>query len=65
MPGEEGHFLINPYGMLYEEITASSLVKIDLDGKVVLDSGTGYGINPAGLRHPQRGPRGARTTSAA
>jgi ribulose-5-phosphate 4-epimerase/fuculose-1-phosphate aldolase len=49
VPGEEGRFLINPYGYAYEEITASSLVKIDLDGNVVLDSGTGYGINRAGF----------------
>ena len=32
VPGEEGHFLINPYGLLYDEITASSLVTIDFDG---------------------------------
>ena len=49
VPGEEGHFLINAYGMTYDEITASSLVKIDFDGKVVQDSGTGYGINLAGF----------------
>ena len=49
VPGEEGRFLINAYGMLYEEMTASSLVKIDFDGKVVLDSGSGYGINQAGF----------------
>ena len=49
VPGEEGHFLINAYGMTYDEITASSLVKIDFDGNVVLDSGTGYGINLAGF----------------
>jgi ribulose-5-phosphate 4-epimerase/fuculose-1-phosphate aldolase len=49
MPGEEGHFLINAYGLMYDEITASSLVKIDFDGNVVLDSGTGYGINQAGF----------------
>jgi len=49
VPGEEGHFLINPYGYAYEEITASSLVKIDFDGNTVLDSGTGYGINQAGF----------------
>lgn len=35
VPGEEGHFLINPFGFLYEEITASCLFKIDLDGRVV------------------------------
>lgn len=49
VPGEEGHFLINAYGMTYDEITASSLVKIDFDGKVVQDSGTGYGVNLAGF----------------
>jgi ribulose-5-phosphate 4-epimerase/fuculose-1-phosphate aldolase len=49
VPGEEGHFLINAYGMMYDEITASSLVKIDFDGKVVQDSGTGYGVNHAGF----------------
>src|SRR5258706_12074941 len=49
VPGEEGHFLINAYGMTYDEITASSLVKIDFEGKVVQDSGTGYGVNHAGF----------------
>src|SRR3954467_6205126 len=49
VPGEEGHFLINAYGMTYDEISASSLVKIDLDGKIVQDSGTGYGVNHAGF----------------
>jgi ribulose-5-phosphate 4-epimerase/fuculose-1-phosphate aldolase len=32
VPGPEHHFLINPYGMMFEEITASSLVKVGLDG---------------------------------
>ena len=49
VPGKEGHFLINAYGMTYDEITASSLMKIDFDGSVVQDSGTGYGINQAGF----------------
>jgi len=49
VPGEEGRFLINPYGTAYEEISASSLVKIDFDGSVVLDSGSGYGVNRAGF----------------
>ena len=49
VPEEEGHFLINAYGYAYEEVTASSLVKIDFDGNVVLDSGTGYGVNHAGF----------------
>jgi len=47
VPGPEHHFLINPYGMFFEEITASSLVKIDLDGRKVMDSP--YEINPAGF----------------
>jgi ribulose-5-phosphate 4-epimerase/fuculose-1-phosphate aldolase len=45
--GPEHHFLINPYGMTFDEITASSLVKIDHDGRKVLDSP--YEINPAGF----------------
>jgi len=49
VPGEEGHFLINAYGMTYDEISASRLVKIDFDGNIVQDSGTGYGINHAGF----------------
>jgi len=49
VPGEEGHFLINAYGMTYDEITASSLVKVDFAGNIVQDSGTGYGINRAGF----------------
>ncbi|MEY2660479.1 MAG: hypothetical protein RLZZ123_1651 [Pseudomonadota bacterium] len=47
VPDEPGHFLINPYGMLFEEITASSLVKIDLQGQVVGVSN--YPVNPAGF----------------
>ncbi|OAE57749.1 class II aldolase [Achromobacter insolitus] len=47
IPGPEGHLLINPYGMMYDEITASSLVKIDLDGNVLGNVGD-YGINAAG-----------------
>ncbi|HUP05685.1 MAG TPA: class II aldolase/adducin family protein [Caldimonas sp.] len=46
IPGTE-HYLINPYGMMFEEITASSLVKIDIDGKVLQD--TPFPINPAGF----------------
>ncbi len=46
-PGPEHHFLINPYGMFFEEITASSLVKVDLDGNIVAP--TPYAINPAGF----------------
>jgi ribulose-5-phosphate 4-epimerase/fuculose-1-phosphate aldolase len=47
IPGPEHHFLINPYGLLFEEITASSLVKIDLEGNVLQE--TPYFINPAGF----------------
>ena len=47
IPGPEHHFLINPYGFLFEEITATSLVKVDLDGKPVGE--TPYYINPAGF----------------
>jgi ribulose-5-phosphate 4-epimerase/fuculose-1-phosphate aldolase len=47
LPGSHGEFLINPYGMLYEEVTASSLIRIDLDGNVLFNA-TGYGVNRAG-----------------
>jgi ribulose-5-phosphate 4-epimerase/fuculose-1-phosphate aldolase len=49
--GEEGAFLINAYGMMYEEITASSLIKIDVEGNVLSKPDFGelnYGINKAG-----------------
>jgi ribulose-5-phosphate 4-epimerase/fuculose-1-phosphate aldolase len=47
IPGEE-HLLINLYGLLYKEITASNLVKIDLDGNVLWKPNTDYGINTSG-----------------
>jgi ribulose-5-phosphate 4-epimerase/fuculose-1-phosphate aldolase len=47
VPGEEGHFLINAYGMMYDEITASSLVKIDLQGNKVEPSP--FPVNQAGF----------------
>ena len=47
IPGPEHHFLINPYGLMFDEITASSLVKIDVDGQKVED--TRYAVNPAGF----------------
>jgi ribulose-5-phosphate 4-epimerase/fuculose-1-phosphate aldolase len=46
VPGANDHFLINPYGLSFEEITASSLVKVDLDGNLI-EPGD-YGINYAG-----------------
>ena len=47
VPGPEHHFLINPYGMAFAEVTASSLVKIDLNGNKVMKSP--FDINPAGF----------------
>ncbi len=47
VPGPDEHFLINAYGMLFEEMTASSLVKVGLDGEKVLDSP--HPVNPAGF----------------
>jgi ribulose-5-phosphate 4-epimerase/fuculose-1-phosphate aldolase len=47
IPGPDHHFLLNPYGYFFEEITASSLVKIDLDGNVLQD--TPYHVNAAGF----------------
>ncbi|HEY8606565.1 MAG TPA: class II aldolase/adducin family protein [Noviherbaspirillum sp.] len=47
VPGTEDQFLINPYGMMFDEITASSLVKIDLQGNKVEESP--FPVNPAGF----------------
>jgi ribulose-5-phosphate 4-epimerase/fuculose-1-phosphate aldolase len=47
IPGPEHHFLINPYGMMFDEITASSLVKVDLHGNKVVAND--FEINPAGF----------------
>ncbi|MFJ3450252.1 class II aldolase/adducin family protein [Pseudomonas sichuanensis] len=47
LPGPEHHFLINPYGLMFDEITASNLVKIDLHGHAVEPSP--YPVNPAGF----------------
>ena len=47
VPGEDNHFLLNPYGLLFEEIKASDLVKIDLDGNIV--SETEHFVNAAGF----------------
>ncbi|MBL8381960.1 MAG: class II aldolase/adducin family protein [Burkholderiales bacterium] len=48
VPGPEHHFLINPYGLLFDEITASSLVKVDIDGNILEDPAA-QGMNPAGF----------------
>lgn len=47
IPGPEHHFLINPYGLFFGEMTASALVKVDLDGQILQQ--TEYFINPAGF----------------
>jgi ribulose-5-phosphate 4-epimerase/fuculose-1-phosphate aldolase len=47
IPGPEHHFLINPYGLMFDEITASSLVKVDQDCNKVIDSP--FPVNPAGF----------------
>ena len=47
VPGPEHHFLINPFGMLFDEITASSLVKVDMEGNAVNESP--FIVNPAGF----------------
>ena len=47
LPGDEHHFLINPYGLHYSEVTASNLVKVDIDGNIVEE--TDYAVNPAGI----------------
>jgi ribulose-5-phosphate 4-epimerase/fuculose-1-phosphate aldolase len=47
VPGPDEHFLINAYGLLFEEMTASSLIKVDLGGNKVIESP--YPINPAGF----------------
>ena len=47
VPGSHNEFLINPYGMLYEEMTASCMIRIDLDGKVLFNP-TDYDVNEAG-----------------
>src|SRR3546814_7699558 len=47
VPGPEDHFLINPFGLMFDEITASNLVKVDQEGNVL--SQTEYQINPAGF----------------
>src|SRR5258707_14200229 len=47
VPGDDEHFLINPFGTMFEDITASSLVRIDLDGKVLAPQGAR--VNEAGF----------------
>src|SRR3982751_1633604 len=48
IPGTQDHLLINLYGLLYKEITASSLVKIDIEGNIIAKPDTDSGINKSG-----------------
>ena len=43
------HFLLNPFGMLYNEVTASSLVKVNMQGETVEEGTTNFGVNQAGF----------------
>src|SRR5262249_29285907 len=52
IPGSDDHLLINLYGLLYKEITASSLVRINLDGDILWKPETDYGINKSGYVIP-------------
>ena len=47
VPGTQDQFLINPYGMMFEEITASSLIKVDAQGNKLMESA--FPVNPAGF----------------
>ncbi len=47
VPDEPGHYLINPFGLHYREVTASNLVKVDLQGRIVGESD--WPVNPAGI----------------
>jgi hypothetical protein len=47
VPGTEDQFLINPFGLMYREVTASNLVRIDTEGRVL--DGSAHGVNPAGF----------------
>ncbi len=49
VPEEPGHFLINAHGLFFDEITASSLLKVDLDGRVVHQPAFEYSLHPAGF----------------
>ncbi|XP_073996068.1 adducin 1-like protein hts isoform X4 [Rhodnius prolixus] len=47
---EEEHFIVNPYGMMFHEVTASSLVKVDMQGNIVESGTTNFGVNTAGFQ---------------
>src|SRR3954464_6967514 len=52
LPGPQHHILISAYGMLYEEVTASSLMKVDLAGNIIEKPDHGYSVNAAGCTRP-------------
>jgi Class II Aldolase and Adducin N-terminal domain len=56
IPGSKDHLLINLYGMLYKEITASSLAKIDVEGEIIWKPGYRLQHQQIGLRDPRRDP---------
>ena len=58
IPGPEHHFLLNPYQLMFEEVTASSLVKVDVHGNPVEPTPVHH--QPGRLHHPFGGPHGAR-----
>jgi len=62
VPGPDHHFLINPYGLMFDEITASSLVKVDLDGNQLTSSD--YSINQPASPSIRRSMRSARMPAA-
>jgi hypothetical protein len=64
VPGADNQFLINPYGFMFEEITASSLVKIDT-GREQVRRHAVRRATPAGFTIPQRGSRRRATTRTA
>ena len=49
MSQDTEHFLLNPFGMLYSEVTASSLVKVNMQGETVEEGTTNFGVNQAGF----------------
>lgn len=49
VPGRHDEFLINPYGVLYEQMTASCMIRIDLDGNVLFNPSEGYEVNRSGF----------------
>ena len=63
IPGKPDHFLMNPYGLGWDEITASNLATVRMDGEIV--SHEGVTLGPAGLELPLRHPRRPSRTSTA